>query len=404
LLRRRRSSGCFEIASLAAAVILSACGSAKSEREVRIGVIVPLSGALTGSGLGIRNGVDLAVRQANGQQKFKGWRIVLAPEDDTATPDVGANAATKLSDDKSVMAVVGPLNSSVADKVAPILNSQKVVTISPANTNPTLTLGTDPKNKVRPFEYYFRVAATDLLQGPFAANFAYQSAGKRNVVVIHDQTTYGQGLALQFKAQFEKLGGKVPAVETVKSEDKDFSTVLSEIKRFTLDMIYFGGEYPAASLLTSQADRQGTKVPLMGGYGILDPTYIAVAKEGAEGDFATSVGASTEQLPTAKSFIDAYQAAGYADPYGAYGAYAYDAANVIIAALAKVLPGEGKITDELRVKLRQAVQDGTLDGVTGTVAFDRYGDTTTRSLTVYKVEKDASTALAWKPEETKEFQ
>jgi branched-chain amino acid transport system substrate-binding protein len=411
LLRRRRSSG-GAIAILVASVILSACGgSAKSEREVRIGVIAPLSGSLTSFGVGIRNGVNLAVRQANQQHKVKGWRIVLAPEDDTASPDVGANAATRLSDDKTVMAVVGTLNSTVAEKVAPILNRQKVVMISPANTDPTLTLGTDAKNlgtdaknRVRPFEYYFRVAATDLVQGPFAANFAYRSAGKRNVVVIHDRTTYGQGLAVQFKAQFEKLGGTVPALETVESQDQDFSAVLSRVKRFSPDMIYFGGDYPAASLLTGQADQQGIKVPLMGGYGILDPTYIDRAKGGAEGDFATSVGAATEQLPTARSFIDAYQAAGYADPYEAYGAYAYDAANVIIAALAKVLPGEGRITDELRAKLRQAVQDGTVDGVTGTVAFDRYGDTTTRSLTVYTVEKDASGTLAWKPDETKPFQ
>ncbi|HEY0397060.1 MAG TPA: branched-chain amino acid ABC transporter substrate-binding protein, partial [Acidimicrobiia bacterium] len=385
MLRRRRSSG-GAIAILVATVILSSCGgSAKSEGELRIGVIAPLSGSLTSVGLGIRNGVNLAVRQANQQHRVKGWRIVPAPEDDTASPDVGANAATRLSDDKTVMAVVGTLNSTVADKVAPILNRQKVVMISPANTDPTLTLGTDAKNKVRPFEYYFRVAATDLVQGPFAANFAYGSAGKRNVAVIGDQTTYGQGLAVQFKAQFEKLGGTVPALETVESQDQDFSAVLSRVKRFRPDMIYFGGEYPAASLLTGQADQQGIKVPLMGGYGILDPAYISRAKEGAEGDFATSVGAATEQLPTARSFIDAYQAAGYADPYEAYGAYAYDAANVIIAALAKVLPGEGPITDELRPKLRQAVQDGTVDGVTGTLAFDRYGDTTSRSLTVYRV-------------------
>jgi branched-chain amino acid transport system substrate-binding protein len=298
-----------------------------------------------------------------------------------------------------VAAVIGTLNSSVAEKVAPILNSQKVVMISPANTNPTLTQGSDPANKARPFEYYFRVATTDLIQGPFAANFAYETAKKRNVVVIHDKKTYGQGLALQFKAQFEKLGGKIPAVETIEPEDKDFSAVLSKVKRFNPDMIYVGGEYPAASLLTSQADQQGLKVPLMGGDGIFSGTYITVAKQAGEGDFATSVGAPTEQLPTAKSFVDAYKAAGYADPYEAYGAYAYDAANVIISALATVLPGEDKITDELRPKIRQAVQDGSIDGVTGKVAFDQYGDTTTRVLTVYKVENQA-----WKPQETKAFQ
>jgi branched-chain amino acid transport system substrate-binding protein len=411
MLRGRRSLG---IAILAATVILSACGSNKSETQkgadgssdktVKIGVIAPLSGALTALGLGIKNGADLAVRQANEQQKIKGWKIVLAAEDDTAVPDVGANAATKLSDDKSVAGVVGSLNSSVAEKVAPILNSQHVVMISPANTNPTLTQGNDPAKKARPFEYYFRVATTDLIQGPFAANYAYQTAGKRNVVVVHDKKTYGQGLALQFKAQFEKLGGKVPTVETVEPEDKDFSAVLSKIKRYNPDMIYFGGEYPAASLLTSQADQQGLKVPLMGGDGIFSGTYITVAKDAGLNDLATSVGAPTDKLPTAKAFVDAYKAAGYADPYEAYGAYAYDAATAIINGLAKVLPGEDKITDELRPKLRQAIQDASFDGVTGKVGFDEFGDTTTRILTVYKVEKGDTGTLVWKPQETKEFQ
>ena len=409
MVRGHRSSGRLGIAILAATVVLSACGSNKNETQkgadgngsdkvVKIGVVAPLSGALTAIGVGIRNGADLAVKQANEAKKIKGWKIVLAPEDDTATPDVGANAATKLSDDKSVMAVIGTLNSSVAEKVAPILNGQKVVMVSPSNTNPSLTQGTDPNKKVRPFEYYFRVATTDAIQGPFAANFAYNDAKKRNVVVIHDKKTYGQGLALQFKAQFEKDGGKVPTVETVEPDDKDFSAVLSRVKRFNPDMIYFGGEYPAASLLTSQADQQGLKVPLMGGDGIFDKTYIDVAKEAGEGDFATSVGAPTDQLPTAKAFVDAYKAAGYADPYSAYGAYAYDAANAIIEALSKVLPEQSKIDDALRPKFRQAVQDGSIDGVTGKVAFDEFGDTTTRILTVYKVDGGA-----WKPQKTEEF-
>jgi len=407
--RGRTSSGRLGIAILAATVILSACGSNKSETQkgadgngsgkiVKIGIVAPLSGALTALGVGIRNGADLAVKQANEAKKIKGWKIVLAPEDDTATPDVGAAAATKLSDDKAVMAVIGTLNSSVAEKVAPILNNQHVVMVSPSNTNPSLTQGTDPNKKARPFEYYFRVATTDAIQGPFAANFAYNTAGKRNVVVIHDKKTYGQGLALQFKTQFEKNGGKVPAVETVEPDDKDFSAVLSRVKRFNPDMIYFGGEYPAASLLTSQADQQGLKVPLMGGDGIFDKTYIDVAKQAGEGDFATSVGAPTEQLPTAKAFVDAYAAAKYPDPYSAYGAYAYDAANVIIEGLSKVLPDQGKIDDALRAKFRQAVQDGSIDGVTGKVSFDQFGDTTTRILTVYKVDGGA-----WKPQKTEEF-
>jgi branched-chain amino acid transport system substrate-binding protein len=409
MLRGRWSTGRLGIAVLAAAVVLTACGSNKNETQkgadgsgsgkvVKIGVIAPLSGALTALGVGIRNGADLAVRQANEAQKIKGWKIVLDAEDDTGVPDVGANAATKLSDDKAIVGVVGTLNSSVAEKVAPILNNNHILMVSPSNTNPPLTQGTDPNHKSRPFDYYFRVATTDAIQGPFAANFAYNDAGKRNVVVIDDKKTYGQGLALAFKGQFEKNGGKVPTVETVEPDDKDFSAVLSRVKRFNPDMIYFGGEYPAASLLTSQADQQGLKAPLMGGDGIYDPTYISVAKQAAEGDYATSVGAPTDQLPTAKAFVAAYAAAKYPDPYSAYGAYAYDAANVIINALAQVLPGQDSITDGLRPKIRQAVQDGSMDGVTGKVSFDQYGDTTTRILTVYQVQNGA-----WKPLKTEEF-
>jgi branched-chain amino acid transport system substrate-binding protein len=392
-----------------AAVVLSACGSGQEETQggasggdgekvVKIGVIAPLSGSLTALGIGIKNGADLAVRQANEQKKIKGWKVVLDAQDDTAVPDVGANAAAKLTDDRSVVAVVGTLNSSVAEKVAPILDEAQVVMVSPANTNPTLTQGTDPNNKQRPFQYYFRVATTDAIQGPFAAVFAYDTLGAKNVVVIHDKKVYGQGLALAFKDRLEQKGGKVAAVETVGENDKDFSAVLSRIKRFNADLIYYGGEYPAASLLTSQADQQGIKTPVMGGDGIYSGTYIEVAKEGGEGDYCTSVGAPTEQLATAKAFVDAYTAAGYADPFEAYGAYAFDAANVIIEALAKVLPGKDSIDASVREELQQAVQKTNFDGVTGKVAFDEFGDTTSRILTVYKVESGA-----WKPQKTAEF-
>jgi branched-chain amino acid transport system substrate-binding protein len=404
MVRRRGRLGCVGIAAVVAAAGLSGCSGDTPVRTVRIGVIAPLSGALAASGLGIRNGVDLAVDQANRRQAVKGWRIRLVAEDDTATPDLGANAATRLSDDASVMAVVGPLNSTVAERTLPILDAKHVVTISPANTDPTLTRGTDKKTAARPYPYYFRVAATDLAQGPFAATFAYQDAGRRTAAVVHDTSPYGQGVALQFKARFERLGGRVPAVETIDADATDFSPVLTRIKRANPDLVYFGGEYPAAAKLTTQAKQQGIKAPLMGGYGMFDPAYVTGAGDAAVGDLATSASAFTDQLPAAKPFIAAYTAAGYSDPYEAYAAYAYDAANVVIAALGRVLAGQPRVNDDLRDKLRRAVQDTATDGVTGPVAFDPYGDRTSPSLTIYEVEKDVSGKPAWKARETSQIQ
>ena len=97
--------------------------------------------------------------------------------------------------------MVGTLNSSTSQTVQPILADRSIVQISPANTNPTLTLGeqatTAPK---RPFASYFRVVTTDLIQGPFGAQYLVQKAGKKSIAVIDDGKTYGAGLAATFAA------------------------------------------------------------------------------------------------------------------------------------------------------------------------------------------------------------
>jgi branched-chain amino acid transport system substrate-binding protein len=392
-----------------AALLFAACGSDKDEdtssgsdkdtgtavatKTVKLGVIAPLSGSLSALGQGIKNSVDLAIKQANESKKIKGWKIELAAEDDTAKADVGAQVATKLSSDDAVAGVVGTLNSSVALQVQPILDREHIVMVSPANTGIELTQGTDAANKKRQFESYFRVATTDAIQGPFAANYASKDLNAKNVVTIHDKKTYGQGLVAEFSKQIVKNGGKVVAAETINPGDQDFSAVLDKIKPLNPDLIYYGGEYPEASLIARQAKDKGIDAPLMGGDGIFDKTYIETAKDAAEGDLCTSVGAPTDDLDSAKEFVDAYDKAGYADPYSAYGAYAYDAANVIIDAMAKVLSGKTALTPELRQQIVAAVQDTNLDGVTGKVAFDEFGDTTTKVLTVYKVTNQEWTAV-----------
>jgi branched-chain amino acid transport system substrate-binding protein len=131
----------------------------------------------------------------------------------------------------------------------------------------------------------------------------------------------------------------------------------------------------------------------MGGDGIYDKTYIQTAKDAAEGDLCTSVGAPTDELASASDFVAAYKAAKYTDDFSAYGAYSYDAANVIIEALAKVLPGKSSIDAQVRSDIVKAVQATQLDGVTGKVAFDEFGDTTTKVLTVYKVTNQEWTAV-----------
>lgn len=391
-------------------LLAAACGGSKKEtstnggqatKVVKIGVIAPLSGDLTATGTGIKNSVDLAVRQANQQNKVPGWRIELAAEDDAAKPDVGAQAAAKLASDAAVVGVVGTYNSSVAQQVAPVLQRSNVVEISPANTNDTLTRGQNFKTTpTRPYPNYFRTATLDSLQGGFAADYAYKTLNAKNVAIIHDKKTYGQGLADSFRSQFEKEGGKIVTTETINPGDKDFSAVLTKIKPLNPDLIFYGGEYPEASLISSQwKGAQGMKSPLMGGDGIVDPTYGKTAGAAANGDYGTSVGAPPEQLDSAKQFIADYKAAGYKDAYTAYGALAYDAANAIISTLPTALAGVSSVDDAVRRKVVDAVGKVNFKGASGTVAFDNFGDTVTKTLTMYKVDNGE-----FKPIKSGEFQ
>ncbi|HEU4349045.1 MAG TPA: branched-chain amino acid ABC transporter substrate-binding protein [Actinoplanes sp.] len=395
-----------------ALLITAACGTNKTESggggggtgcdqtkgTLVVGVVAPLSGSLSALGLGIKNSASLAVDQANEKCTVKGYKLALQAEDDQANPQIGAQAATKLSSDTNVIGVIGTLNSSVAQNVQPVLKAKNIVQISPANTNPTLTRGQNyldsPK---RDFPNYFRVCATDDLQGPFAANYLVNKAGKKKVAIITDGKTYGDGLAAEFRKQLEKLGGTVVAQEKVGEKDTDFSGVIAKVKPSNPEMVYYGGEYPAAGPLSKQMKDAGMAIPLFGGDGIFDDKFIELG--GKEGDLATSVGAPTESLASAKAFIDAYKAKNYKEGYSAYGAFSFDAANALIGSLAKVLGDNGTWGDDQRSKLLENVGSYSATGATGEIKFDQYGDSTNKLMTVYQV-----TGGKWNAAETGTFE
>ena len=391
---------------LIASLALAACGSragtgtgaSDGKKIAKIGVMAPLSGDLSALGLGIQHSVELAVKQANESNAIPGWTLQVVAKDDEAKPDIGKNAATAFAADPAVAGVVGNLNSSVAQSTQPVLATARIVQVSPANTNPTLTQGADFKTAPkRTYDTYFRTCTTDAVQGPFAARYLFEKAGFKKVATIHDKKAYGQGLVEAFSEEFKKLGGTIVAAETINPDDSNYQAVISKVKPAGPQAVYYGGEYPQAGPLSNQMKAAGLNVPLMGGDGIYDPKYVQLGGATSNGDLATSVGAPTDQLAAGKTFLAAYQAAGYKEPAAAYGAYSYDAANAIINAL-KVSLKDAKDVASTREATIGALGKVSFDGVTGKVAFDQYGDSTSRVLTVYKV-----TAGAWSPVNTEAF-
>lgn len=378
------------LAGLLVAAVSGSCGgedeSARTPRVARIGVIAPISGPLAAFGIGIRNSVDLAVREANDKGTIKDWELELVDKDDASNPELGARHAQALADDASVLAVIGTYNSDVAAATIPVLDRAGLVQISPANTDDTLSRGGDFRSRpTRPHTNYFRTTTLDSHQGRFAADYAVD-AGFRTVVLAHDRKPVSRGLVDAFRARFEERGGEVlGGLEMVDPGDKDFATMLGRVAGHDPDLVFYGGGYPEASLISRQARERAVRAPLMGGDGIVDRTYGEVAGTASDGDLATSVSAPPEFLPSAKPFVDLYLKAGYPDPYSPYGALAFDAANAAIRALARILREQDSLLDGTRRAVVAEVARTDFQGVSGRVKFDEFGDTVTRTLSVLRL-------------------
>jgi branched-chain amino acid transport system substrate-binding protein len=222
------------------------------------------------------------------------------------------------------------------------------------------------------------------VQGPFAAKYLLGEKITK-VATIHDKKAYGQGLVSAFTSAFKEGGGEIVDAETINPDDKDFSSVISKVKGASPQAVYYGGEFPQAAPLSQQMKSAGLDVPLMGGDGIKSDKYYGLAGKSSQGDLSTSVGAPPETLASAKQFLSDYNAAGYKDPYEAYGAYSYDAANAIINAL-KVSLANASDAKSARQATIDALGSVSFDGATGKVSFDQFGDATAKVLTVYKLE------------------
>lgn len=373
-------------------------GSAASPVTVVIGVDAPLSGDMSAMGVGIKNSADLAATNANRTRHVPGVNFEIKALDDEASPAKGRPNAARFIADGKVLGVVGPLNSGVAQTMVEPLARADLVTVSPANTNPVLTLGPHwaEGTSSRPYRSYFRTVASDVDQGPFAARYLHE-VRKTKPYVIDDTSAYGTSLTAGFTAELTKRGGTVVGTDHVDPAQRDFSVLASKVRASGADAVYFGGYYTTAAPLSQQLKQAGVTVPMMGGDGVFDQQFITTNTH-AEGDLATNIGVPAEGLPGGESFLADYRTAGYPEPAGAYGPYAYDAAWTVIEAVKAVVAANGgTLPAAARAKMPQAVAGLGFDGVTGRVAFDEYGDTLNRRLTVYAVKGGSWTTVTSGP-------
>lgn len=355
------------------------CGVAckKKTDTVKIGVAGPITGDQSKMGMDFKNGVTLAVEEWNAKGGVLGKKIELLIGDDQHDPKQAVSVANKLVND-GVVGVIGHFNSSCSIPASDIYNRAGIPMISPGSTNPKLT--------DNGYKGVFRVCGRDDQQGKVGAEFAKNQLKLKRVAVIHDKTTYGQGLADEFK---KALGGGVEVVYYggVVQGDKDFKSVLTSLRETNPELVFFGGIYPEAGLLVRQAKELGIKAPFMSGDGTIDPKFIEITgPEAAEGTYLT-FSPDPNTIPTARDFIKNYTAK--FGEIGPYSIYAYDAGNILLTAIKEANAGDGKsVIDKLHSL--------EFTGAVGKVKFDAKGDVTSAPYVVW-ITKAGKFTEYWKP-------
>ncbi len=343
--------------------------AAPESTQVKIGFAAPLTGDNALYGEGMKRAVQIAIDEANASDEAKeaGYTFAINAQDDAADPKQAVNVANVLAGDAGVVGVVGHFNSGCSIPAAPVYEKSSLAMVT-VSSNPALTAtGLQNVN---------RVVAKDDAQGGFAGALAME-LGYTAVSLIDDGTPYGQGLATEFKKAYEAAGGKIASEDRIQAKEVDFSALVTKIKSAKPGAVYYAGAHTEGALLTKQMKESGLKVPVMGGDMLYTPEYMEIAGgTNAEGDLATSLGLPLEQQPKGAEFATKYEEA-YGKAPEAYDSYAYDAAWAIINAVLEAG------TD--RAAVMAAVRSGSVDGVTGMVAFDENGDNKQQIISAYKV-------------------
>lgn len=362
-------------------IILSFCllfiGCQKKEDVIRIGIAGPMTGDQAKMGMDFRNGVSLATEEWNNMGGVLGKKIELIISDDQRDPKQAVAVANKMVNE-GVVGVIGHFNSSCSIPASDVYNRAGIPMITPASTNPQLT--------EKGYKGVFRVCGRDDQQGKVAADFVMNYLKLKDIAILHDNTTYGKGLADEFK---RFVGDKVKVVYYggIIQGDKDFKMVLTSVKSEKPELIFFGGIYPEAGLLVKQAKELGVTAKFMSGDGTIDPKFIEIAgASAAEGTYLT-FSPDSKNIPSAKTFIDKYQSR-YGE-LGPYSIYAYDAINIMLTAIKEANTTEGKaIIDKLHSM--------EFSGALGKIRFDEKGDVTVAPYVVW-ITKNGRFEEYWKP-------
>ena len=351
---------------------LAGCGG-ESARTLTIGTILPITGPAASAGNEAYQAVQLAIEEANASGRLAPYTLQLSVQDDVSDPKQAVSSAKNLASNPAILGIIAHFNSGCYMPASRVYHENGVAAITPAATNPAITL--------QGFPEIHRIVTTDQVQGEAMGQYIARR-GVKKLVIIHDKTQYGEGIAKVVRVAASQAGVSLVSFDGIQVGDKDFRALLTNVRGKNPDAIFFGGLYDEGGLLVKQMRELGMTQVFFGPDGIKGKDFTDVAGAAANGAIVSFVGKPVDQMASAKAFLANYEKR-FGKPVENYGPYAYDVAGVFIAVLENLVkrgqePTRPAVLAELKT-IRHS-------GVIGITEFDERGDTKNRAISFYRVD------------------
>ena len=349
-------------ALLAAIALLFAAACGKSSDPIVFGAAGPLKESY---GQSARNGIQLAIDEANEKGGVNGRRVEVEFKDDSGNGTAASRIAGAFVRDPRIVGVIGHVTSTPMVAATQVYDAGHLAAIGTSVTTPELSGAS---------KWVFRVMPNDSVNGGTLARFA-SSQGAKRALIIYENDSYGRGLAQGFERAFT---GSVIAKEPISGDDPRVDAPLAAYAKDNPDVVVGIGTEKSGLAIMRAGRKLGLKAMYIGGDGW---TQIGQDTATAAGAYVGIAFTAHDNRPEAQRFVTAFRAKFHGDPDGD-AALGYDAARAMLEAARRA----GSDRAGIREALASLGKGTPLEGASGPVAFQSSGDPAEKSLEITRVE------------------
>jgi branched-chain amino acid transport system substrate-binding protein len=328
------------------AALIAAAGPAQA--DVKVGVVLALTGPNASLGIPYRKGVELFPKEIGGE------KVQLIFLDDTSDPSTAVKNAQKLISDDNIDILIGSSNSPASQAMAAVTSKAGVQQVSLAPAGYAADKNAWLIAMPQPADIWAKALVKDMLKRKV-----------KTIAYIGFSDPWGDIAYNGIKEAAEKAGLKVIANERYARSDTSVAGQVLKIMAAKPDAVMVGGSGTPGALPHIALAERGFKGPVYATPGVFNQDFLRVGGKSLEGTIGVTgpIGAH-DQLPdsnpikkVSEDFIKKYEAINGKGSWNSFAAFAYDGDLVLTDAIGRALKKAKPGTPEFRKAVRDEVRN-----------------------------------------------